>query len=69
LILELWDTKSDETWTQGSPQHKEQVFKKGFFSNSKIFLPILDELKNLGFWERGEIYEIEGARTMDSLQD
>jgi hypothetical protein len=33
-----------------------------------IFHPILDELKNQGFGERGEIHEIEGARAMDSLQ-
>jgi hypothetical protein len=24
------DTKSDEIWTQGSPQHNEQVHKRGF---------------------------------------
>jgi hypothetical protein len=54
---------------KGHLNTRNKFFKKGFFSNSKIFLPILDELKNLGFWERGEIYEIEGARTMDSLQD
>jgi hypothetical protein len=30
LILELYGTKSDETWTQGSLQHKEQVSKRGF---------------------------------------
>jgi hypothetical protein len=39
-----------------------------FFPNPKIFLPILDELKNLGFGERREIHEIEGARAMDLLQ-
>jgi hypothetical protein len=30
LILKLWGTKSDETWTQESPQHKEQVPKEIF---------------------------------------
>jgi hypothetical protein len=30
LILELYGTKSAETWIQGSPQHKEQVHKRGF---------------------------------------
>jgi hypothetical protein len=49
LILEQYDTKSDETWTQGSPQYKEQVSKRVFFLNPMIPLPILDELKNLGF--------------------
>jgi hypothetical protein len=44
-------------------------FQKRFFPNPKISLLILDELKNLGFEERGEIHEIEGARSMDSLQD
>jgi hypothetical protein len=39
-----------------------------FFSNPMISLPILDELKNLGFGERGEIHKIEGDRVMDSLQ-
>jgi hypothetical protein len=37
------------SWTQESPQHKEQVSNRGFFPNLNIFLPILDELKNLGF--------------------
>jgi hypothetical protein len=27
LILELRGSKLDKTWTQGSPQHKEQVPK------------------------------------------
>jgi hypothetical protein len=44
-------------------------FQKRFFPNPKISLLILDELKNLGFEERGEIHEIKGARSMDSLQD
>jgi hypothetical protein len=30
LILELRDTKLDETWTQGSPQYKEYIPKRGF---------------------------------------
>jgi hypothetical protein len=30
LIHELWGTKLDETWTQGSPQHKEYISKRGF---------------------------------------
>jgi hypothetical protein len=30
LILELWDTKLDETWTHESPQHKEYILKRGF---------------------------------------
>jgi hypothetical protein len=30
LILELEGTKLNETWTHGSPQHKEQVSKEGF---------------------------------------
>jgi hypothetical protein len=30
LILKLQGTKSDETWTQGSHEHKEQVPKRGF---------------------------------------
>jgi hypothetical protein len=37
LILELRGTKMDETWTQGSPQHKKQVFNEVFFK-SKDFL-------------------------------
>jgi hypothetical protein len=36
LILELQGTKLDETWTQGSPQYKEQVPKK-VFPKSKHF--------------------------------
>jgi hypothetical protein len=43
-------------------------FPKEVFPNPMISLPILDELKNLGFGGRGEIHEIEGARAMDSLQ-
>jgi hypothetical protein len=43
-------------------------FQKRFFSNPKISLLILDELKNLIFGERGEIHGIKGARAMDSLQ-
>jgi hypothetical protein len=31
LILELQGTKLDETWTQGSPQHKEHIPKSVFF--------------------------------------
>jgi hypothetical protein len=42
-------------------------FPKEVFPNPMISLPILDELKNLGFGGRGEIHEIEGARAMDSL--
>jgi hypothetical protein len=49
------------TSTQGTS------LQKRFFPNPMISLPILDELKNLGFRERGEIHEIEGARAMDSL--
>jgi hypothetical protein len=30
LIFELHGAKSDETWTKWSPQHKKQVFKRGF---------------------------------------
>jgi hypothetical protein len=30
LILELQGSKLDETWTQGSPQYKEQVLKEVF---------------------------------------
>jgi hypothetical protein len=41
LILELRGTKLDETWTQVSPQHKEQVPKE-VSPNPKISLPILD---------------------------
>jgi hypothetical protein len=33
-----------------------------------ISFSILDELKNLGFGELGEIHEIKGARAMHSLQ-
>jgi hypothetical protein len=65
MILELYVTKLDETWTQGLPQHKDK-FSKEVFSNPKIPLLIVDELKQLGFG--GEIHEIEGARAMDSLQ-
>jgi hypothetical protein len=54
LILELRGTKLDETWTQGSPQHKEQVPKVVFFQNSKISLSILDELKESTFWRKRE---------------
>jgi hypothetical protein len=43
----------DETWIQGSPQHKEKVSKKGFFLNPKISLLILDELEELGYGETG----------------
>jgi hypothetical protein len=39
----------DETWTTGSPQHKEQVLNKVFFSNLNISLSILDELKESMF--------------------
>jgi hypothetical protein len=39
----------NETWTQVSPQHKKQVPERDFFSNPMISLPILDELKNIGF--------------------
>jgi hypothetical protein len=45
------------------------IFPKRFFSNPKISLLILDELKKtylLG--EPGEIHQILGARAMDSLQ-
>jgi hypothetical protein len=49
MILELWDTKSYEIWTQWTPKHKKKVSKRGFFLNPKISLLILDELKNLGF--------------------
>jgi hypothetical protein len=43
-------------------------FQIEVFLNSMISLLILDELKNLGFWEWGEIHEIEWAKAMDSLQ-
>jgi hypothetical protein len=43
-------------------------YQRRFFPNPIISLLILDELKNLGFEERGEIHEIKGARAMDSLQ-
>jgi hypothetical protein len=36
MILELRGTKLDETWTQGSTEHKEQVPKE-VFSKSKDF--------------------------------
>jgi hypothetical protein len=36
LILELQVTKLDETWIQGSPQHKEYILKRGF-SQIQIF--------------------------------
>jgi hypothetical protein len=36
LILELRGTKIDEIWTQGSPQHKEYIPKRGF-SQIQIF--------------------------------
>jgi hypothetical protein len=49
LILELYYSKLIETWTQGSPQHLEEVPKSVFFSSSKISLSILDELEELGF--------------------
>jgi hypothetical protein len=45
-------------------------FPMRFFLNSKIFFPILDELKEPRFWEKPEeIDQIEGARAMDSFQD
>jgi hypothetical protein len=53
LILELYCFKWNETWTQGSPQHQEQVPKRVFFSSLKSFLSILDELEELGFGEIG----------------
>jgi hypothetical protein len=37
LILELYGTKLDETWTQGSPKHKKQVPKRGVFPKSNDF--------------------------------
>jgi hypothetical protein len=40
-----------------------------FSQIQKIFLPILNKLKELGLGEPGEIHQIEGARAMDSLQD
>jgi hypothetical protein len=49
LILDLYFSKSNETWTHRSPQHKEQVLERGSFPNLMISLLILDELKNLGF--------------------
>jgi hypothetical protein len=36
LILELRGTKLNETWTQGSLQHKEHIPKRGF-PKSKYF--------------------------------
>jgi hypothetical protein len=36
LILEILGTKSDETWTQESPQHKEQVPKRDFPKSKDI---------------------------------
>jgi hypothetical protein len=36
LIFELRGTKLDETWTQGSPEQKEQVLKE-VFPTSKDF--------------------------------
>jgi hypothetical protein len=33
LILELRGIRLDETWTQGPPQHKEQVPKEVFFKS------------------------------------
>jgi hypothetical protein len=41
-------------WTQGSPQHKEQVSNEIFFSNPKISLLILEELEESRFWEKKE---------------
>jgi hypothetical protein len=43
-------------------------FPKEGFPNPKIFLPILVELRNLGFGERGEIHKIKGAKAKDSFQ-
>jgi hypothetical protein len=53
LIIQLGGTKLDETWTQGSPQQKEQVPKE-VFTKSKDFLLILDELKECRFWGKWE---------------
>jgi hypothetical protein len=53
LILELQGTKMDETWTLGSPQHKEQVSNE-VFPKSKYFFLILDELEEPRFWENWE---------------
>jgi hypothetical protein len=50
LILEIRDTKIYEIWTQGSPQHKEYIPKRGFLPNPKIFLLILDWLKKPRVW-------------------
>jgi hypothetical protein len=44
----------DETWTQGSPQHNEQVPKEFFFPNPNVSLPILDELEESRFWRKWE---------------
>jgi hypothetical protein len=50
MDLKLQSTKSHETWTQGPPQQKEQYSQRGFFSNPKISLPILGEIKKPNFW-------------------
>jgi hypothetical protein len=42
--------KLDETWTQWSPQYKEQVPKEFFFLNPRISLSILDKLEKSRFW-------------------
>jgi hypothetical protein len=48
---------------------RNKFSKDVFFSNPKISLSILDELKELGYGEKsGEISEIKEARVMNSLQ-
>jgi hypothetical protein len=49
LILELQGTKIDQIWTQGSPQHKKYIPKRGF-SQIQIFpFQFWINTRNLGF--------------------
>jgi hypothetical protein len=60
--------ESDETWTQWSPQHKEQVPKRCFSKIQRFLFQFWMNTKTYVLGERGEIHEIKGARAMDSLQ-
>jgi hypothetical protein len=49
LILALYASKSDETWTKKVTSTHGTSSQHRFFPNPNIFLPILDELEELGF--------------------
>jgi hypothetical protein len=53
LDLGLWISKLDKTWTQGSSQHKEQVYQCGFSQIQIFSFQIRMNMKKLGFGETG----------------